>query len=72
LCPWVCQSSISNSTPMWPRDRRQMNRGIGRATNGRIHHDGAQEDPPFFNQDPGYTNGFTIGRLIQLGISKRF
>jgi iron complex outermembrane receptor protein len=30
------------------------------------------KDPPFFNQDPGYANGFTLGRLIQIGARKRF
>jgi len=30
------------------------------------------EKPPFYGQDPGYTNGSTVGRLIQFGFSKRF
>ncbi|MET0180825.1 MAG: TonB-dependent receptor [Novosphingobium sp.] len=34
------------------------------------------EDPPIFrsinNSQPGYANGFTLGRLVQFGISKKF
>lgn len=34
------------------------------------------QDPPIFrsigNSQPGYANGFTLGRLIQFGISKKF
>lgn len=30
------------------------------------------EDPSFYANDPGYTNGSTVGRLIQFGISKKF
>lgn len=30
------------------------------------------QDPPFYNQDPGFTNGSTLGRLVQVGVSKRF
>lgn len=30
------------------------------------------QDPPFFNQDNGYTNGSTLGRFVQLGVRKKF
>jgi iron complex outermembrane recepter protein len=34
------------------------------------------QDPPIFrsigNSQPGYANGFTLGRLVQFGLSKRF
>lgn len=30
------------------------------------------QDPPFYNLDPGYINGSTPGRVVQLGVSKRF
>lgn len=30
------------------------------------------EKPPFYNSTPGYANGSTVGRIIQLGIRKRF
>lgn len=34
------------------------------------------KDPPFFsrigNSTPGYANGFTLGRLVQIGASKKF
>lgn len=30
------------------------------------------EDPSFYNQDPGYTNGSTLGRFVQIGIRKKF
>jgi iron complex outermembrane receptor protein len=30
------------------------------------------QDPPFYNADPGYANGSTLGRLIQFGIRKKF
>jgi len=29
-------------------------------------------DPPTLKADLGYTNGSTVGRLVQLGINKRF
>lgn len=29
-------------------------------------------DPPFYNSDPGYTNGSTRGRLVQIGLSFGF
>jgi iron complex outermembrane receptor protein len=29
------------------------------------------QDPPFYNQNNGYTNGSTLGRLVQFGIRKR-
>jgi iron complex outermembrane receptor protein len=28
-------------------------------------------DPPFYNADPGYANGLTLGRLVQFGIRKK-
>lgn len=30
------------------------------------------EEPPFYNRDPGFTNGSTIGRVVQVGFSKLF
>lgn len=30
------------------------------------------EDPPYYNSRPGYTNGGTLGRLFQIGFSKSF
>lgn len=29
-------------------------------------------DPPFYNQDNGFTNGTTLGRFAQIGLTKRF
>ena len=28
------------------------------------------KNPPYYNQDPGFTNGFTLGRFIQIGVRK--
>lgn len=30
------------------------------------------QDPPFLNSDDGYTNGSTLGRLVQVGVRKKF
>lgn len=30
------------------------------------------QDPPFFNSGNGYTNGSTLGRLMQVGVRKKF
>lgn len=30
------------------------------------------EDPPFLNSGTGYTNGSTLGRLVQFGVRKKF
>lgn len=32
----------------------------------------SDKKPPYYNQDAGFTNGFTLGRFMQIGISNLF